>query len=251
MLPGQRLAQELKGAARSSRATLERRLGPRTTREGNFSTAAAAGAAAAAVAAADAADAAGKLDSIAEGGAGAGAGAGAGENASSRSGGDATSDGGGGDETGNGNENGIGNGNTTTTDNDNVVAVSPKGKKRFSLAAAGNAILAASDMSTSLTGLLLPHASGDWATDAASASSVAMAAAAAAAGGALDTRVEAVAAPLDPQLDTDRVLSEFEARHDDLQRQLRDAAARRAAALRGRLDDRRGFIISIHSFHSA
>jgi hypothetical protein len=96
-------------------------------------------------------------------------------------------------------------------------------KKRFSLAAAGNAILAASDMSAALNALL-PNASGDWSTDAASASSVAMAAAAAAAGGALGARVEAVAAPLDPQLDTDRVLSEFEARHGDLQRQLRDSA---------------------------
>ena len=85
-------------------------------------------------------------------------------------------------------------------------------------AAAGNAVLAASD----LVSLLLPHASGDWSTDAASASSVAVAAAAAAAAvAAADAEVvDAVAAPLDPQLDTQRVRSEFEARHAALQHQL-------------------------------
>jgi hypothetical protein len=59
-------------------------------------------------------------------------------------------------------------------------------------AAAGNAVLAASD----LVSLLLPHASGDWSTDAASASSVAVAAAAAAVAAADAEVVDAVAAPL-------------------------------------------------------
>jgi len=193
------------GAARGSRAALERRLGPRLTREGSFATAAAAGAAAASVAAADAADAAA-------------------EAAKRKSGGD---------------------GEEVAGAPEQLKAVASMSKRRFSLAAAGNAILFASDLSASATAsavaqaALLPHASGNWDTDAASASAVAMAAAAAAVGAALDARVEAVAAPLDPQLDTDRILADFEARHGELQRQLHDAATRRAAALRGTLEARR------------